>query len=402
MTSLRPVHTLRSRRAALGVALLALLAIPLLACNGGIGTDDYPYKNASMSSIDPWRFYSRYCTSFAAWRLNEMQGSTSAPWKFSNFMQNSSGQTVQWGNAYQWDDAARALGYRVDTTPAVGAIAQWGDGDNTYLYGSNNHVAIVTGVNLDGSVTVEEYNWSVRGAYDQRTNVHAPRYLHVADVQQQAAPSKYQPFSTAGSFIDRQYVDFTNVHATSSQVSSWQQAYSSGTPMDQLEANLTNRTDTASIIRLYLAYQGTVSSAGNYFTWWSRLQGGQTLASISNAFYGSPSGQAKYGKLTNAQFVTAMYQLVGRSPTASEMQTWQQRLASGMSRGAAMASFTSLAEYVNAVRTKVQSMQLYLHMLRRPPSSTTYWNQSMANITSKGLVYEAKRLRSTAEYANRF
>lgn len=61
------------------------------------------------------------------------------------------GLYLAWGNAYSWDDRARALGYRVDNTPAEDTIGQI-DG---YPYG---HVFWVESVNADGSINVTEYN----------------------------------------------------------------------------------------------------------------------------------------------------------------------------------------------------------------------------------------------------
>jgi surface antigen len=57
-----------------------------------------------------------------------------------------------WGNAATWAMYARAAGYSVDNTPAVGAVMQNGGG-----YG---HVAIVESVNSDGSITVSEMNYA--------------------------------------------------------------------------------------------------------------------------------------------------------------------------------------------------------------------------------------------------
>ena len=58
---------------------------------------------------------------------------------------------IGWGNAYNWDDAARSLGYRVDKSPAAGTIGQV-DG------GAYGHVFWVESVNGDGSINVTEYN----------------------------------------------------------------------------------------------------------------------------------------------------------------------------------------------------------------------------------------------------
>ena len=57
-----------------------------------------------------------------------------------------------WGNAATWASGARAAGYVVNNTPAVGAVMQNGGG-----YG---HVAIVESVNSDGSITVSEMNYA--------------------------------------------------------------------------------------------------------------------------------------------------------------------------------------------------------------------------------------------------
>lgn len=57
---------------------------------------------------------------------------------------------ANWGNASTWAYYARLSGWGVSQTPTVGAIAQRGGGEG--------HVAIVVGVNPDGSVTVRDMN----------------------------------------------------------------------------------------------------------------------------------------------------------------------------------------------------------------------------------------------------
>lgn len=74
------------------------------------------------------------CVSYAGWKAYEAFGVAPA-----------------WGNAYSWDDGARAAGYVVDRNPAPNTIGQV-DG---YPYG---HVFWVESVNGDGSINVTEYN----------------------------------------------------------------------------------------------------------------------------------------------------------------------------------------------------------------------------------------------------
>lgn len=74
------------------------------------------------------------CVSYTGWKAYEYYG-----------------LALAWGNAYSWDDYARAAGYRVDNSPAAGTVGQV-DG---YPYG---HVFWVESVNGDGSINVTEYN----------------------------------------------------------------------------------------------------------------------------------------------------------------------------------------------------------------------------------------------------
>ncbi|MFF2629784.1 CHAP domain-containing protein [Kitasatospora griseola] len=107
-------------------------------------------------------FAANNCTAFAAYRVASRLG-------VPNFSNSYGGTT--WGNAAQWDDAARRLGITVNTTPSVGAIAvndvhRASDG---VIYG---HVAYVNAVYSDGSFDVEEYNWNNKLAYGTRSGMH--------------------------------------------------------------------------------------------------------------------------------------------------------------------------------------------------------------------------------------
>jgi surface antigen len=118
--------------------------------------NDYPYQSASPESVDPWGFYDRECTSFVAYRLNQLQG-----FNFSNRMQGG-----HFGDGGNWDDNARSLGFKVNHRPTVGSVmvrdsGTWG------------HVAIVAKVSKQRFL-VEEYNHDVDHGYGQRWISRAP------------------------------------------------------------------------------------------------------------------------------------------------------------------------------------------------------------------------------------
>jgi surface antigen len=78
------------------------------------------------------------------------------------------------GNAAQWVDNARKVGYQVLTKPAAGTVAVWGVSKISPL----GHVAVVDSVNADGSFNVSEMNnpYTPGGGYnliDQRRSTGA-------------------------------------------------------------------------------------------------------------------------------------------------------------------------------------------------------------------------------------
>lgn len=109
--------------------------------------DDYPakWRNVPQDSVfDAWREYNRECTSFAAWALSSRNGF----------------EMPFFDDARNWGARAQRLGYRVDSSPAVGTIA-WSNA------GRWGHVAYVQAVN-GGSVFIEDYNHRLDGHYDAR------------------------------------------------------------------------------------------------------------------------------------------------------------------------------------------------------------------------------------------
>jgi surface antigen len=131
--------------------------------------DDYPWKTAPADTVNSYtHFYIRECTDFVAWRMNRDTGHTNPTnfW-FTDWMPSSNSV---WGNAANWETHAQTLGYRVDSSPAVGAVA----------YFSFGHVAYVESVNADESVNVSEYNYNLNHLYGYRTSVrNVTAFIHI-------------------------------------------------------------------------------------------------------------------------------------------------------------------------------------------------------------------------------
>ena len=164
------------------VGLMLAAGDSVYAYSGGNGSiargDDYPtyYKNGSQE-IDKWRMYSRQCTSFAAFRLSNVNG-FEIP--------------AAYGNANEWGYRARREGYRVDNTPTIGSIA-WSTA------GTYGHVAWVSNV-VGDEIEIEEYNYGIRESYNKRV-VKANTmtgFIHFKDLAGGSAGNSQTSVSTGG------------------------------------------------------------------------------------------------------------------------------------------------------------------------------------------------------------
>lgn len=165
------------------VTFSALFVVPTRSVKADTG--DYPYATYNGPGSDPshwvwtdsagnmWSPYHyayRNCTDFVAWKL------TTA---------NSWNPNLSMGNADSWKSWASnpSHSYSVNSTPAVGSVAWWGDHS---WNGNFGHVAYVLSVSGDGTqLTVGEYNFSSPGNYDTRTIAvtSAPTgYIHFHDL----------------------------------------------------------------------------------------------------------------------------------------------------------------------------------------------------------------------------
>jgi surface antigen len=163
------------QRNAVRLLLLSLVTVGALALTGrpAHAADTYPavWKNQPLgATYDTWGMATRYCTSWAAWALHDRN-------RFEMPFHD---------NARAWGSRAQALGYAVNMTPAVGAVAWW----NGNFGGGFGHVAYVESV---GSTTVRisEYNYDLRGNYHERDIAKnaVSGYIHFRDM----APPVAQP-----------------------------------------------------------------------------------------------------------------------------------------------------------------------------------------------------------------
>ena len=177
----------RARRAGVTAAILAASVAPnalnpasasagggypwdsAVDCSSQFGTyswcmDEDGTGTGSFSEVEEYSRYDfayRNCTDYVAWKINSLGIS------FNNTLGGR-----RFGNAGNWDDNARALGWTVSATPLPRSIAV----SNSGTWG---HVSFVESVNADGSVNVSEYNYGTNGGYGMRNAVRFDAYIYV-------------------------------------------------------------------------------------------------------------------------------------------------------------------------------------------------------------------------------
>ena len=103
-------------------------------------------------TVDFWGMYTRECTSYAAFKVDQAYGN----------MPYWGGR----GNANQWPADARAAGIKTSSTPAAGTVG-------VVSSGTFGHVAWVESVNDNGTINISHFNIGWNGDYAEWYNLDA-------------------------------------------------------------------------------------------------------------------------------------------------------------------------------------------------------------------------------------
>mgnify|MGYP001176888807 CR=1 FL=1 len=134
----------------------------------------YPYASSTKDEVDQWNTYTRNCTSYTMWKINQ------AGVVFNNNPTGPNGQTATMGNAENWDNAASSIGYNSSTTASIGNPVNWES--NSGGAGNAGHVAWVERINTNGSVFISEWNWNWGdGNYNERNGVNGDHYISISN-----------------------------------------------------------------------------------------------------------------------------------------------------------------------------------------------------------------------------
>jgi hypothetical protein len=113
--------------------------------------------------------------------------------------------------------------------------------------------------------------------------------------------------------------------------------------------------NAAAVARIYHATLNRDPDFNGEAYWKQQLYSGQqTQQQMADQFVGSPEFVSTYGNLSNANFVTQLYQnVLGRAPDPSGGTYWTNVLNGGtMDRGGVVLSFSNSTEFMTNLATK--------------------------------------------------
>lgn len=98
--------------------------------------------------------------------------------------------------------------------------------------------------------------------------------------------------------------------------------------------------------RLYIAFFKREPDAGGSAFWVNKIVNGYPLGQISAEFIKSSEFVTTYGRLSDGQFITMVYQnVMGRTPDSGGYAYWVEKMQQGMGRGGIMTNFSESAEF---------------------------------------------------------
>lgn len=132
------------------LAVLMILSVVPMGMVSFAEVNEYPYRNSSkVYEKSENGFYVRTDVDYIAWKVNT----------FSDVKLNYRYEGLDWEIPANWDENAKALGFKVDKTPAVGAVAYL-DADKNGS-GVDGAVAWVRAFMPDGRICIETYSFGL-------------------------------------------------------------------------------------------------------------------------------------------------------------------------------------------------------------------------------------------------
>ncbi len=306
------------------VRRLALLALGLLVVLTGVGLGSTPASAASPTA--PVKIFARGYTDFIrVYWAPPVSGDPVTSYRIERFQQGQDQPQKVWNQS--------------TTAPLV----------DTAVVANVSYVYRVRATNEDG---------------------HSPWSENLPAALEEFH-TEYAKFGTdVDDFVVRQYQDFLGRNPglgekQTAVLNITNGTWTTGDLINILVAK-PERAHRHQIIRLYNAYFDRTADTAGLAYWSDQITThGKSINTVSSSFAASNEFTVLYGNLTNAQFVTLVYQnVLDRDPTNTDLAYWKGQLdQKAINRGRLMTLFSESAEYKALSRGRVLSADVHDAML---------------------------------------
>jgi murein DD-endopeptidase MepM/ murein hydrolase activator NlpD len=236
----------------------------------------------------------------------------------------------------------------------------------------------------------------------------APSLRAAADPSAFPAPpaNAFEPWDSALPFIAQQTEDVLDRPISAQGLPVWLVRLVSGEvtadeAIQQLLAMPESLDPMGSVSRLWLAAYDRMPDR-NLIIWARRLRAGGSLATQAAAYLARPELQTRFGG-TDAQFATTvLMRVLGRAPTAAEIDDALVWTRAGASRAELLVVLSQSDAAKMALQHEMLLTMVFEAMLRRGPTASTYttWLERLQR--PEGYANLIRTIRTGAAYADRF
>ena len=167
------------------------------------------------------------------------------------------------------------------------------------------------------------------------------------------------------------------------------------------------------VARLYVAAFGRNADSAGLIQQYAGLRAGLSLAQLGDGFVGSAEFAGRYGALSDAGYVNALYQnVLGRAGDAPGVAFYNGALARGASRGTILAAFADSDEergrlngnpnVVYAASAEAQVARMYDTAFGRDADPAGFSTYTQAVVNGTTLQQVALSFLASPEFANRY
>jgi predicted extracellular nuclease len=229
---------------------------------------------------------------------------------------------------------------------------------------------------------------------------------HDPSVARFALPPPPVPQLDDEDFVVQQFADLVGRPPTPSEREVYTEALADGSlTRPRLVDNLRRIAydpDRAPVIRLYLAALGRGADVDGVEYWVDRYRDGLSLRQMARLFVGSPEFRTEYGQLDDAEFVQLVYDnVLDRDASEADLDYWVGRLEGGLTRAEMMVFFSESAENKTLTRPTVDASEIFFALLGRTPTASEL-NSAAARVgTLAGRLEVIEEIITSQEYAER-